>query len=299
MEKNQLDQFDMLQNVENLFNDNPTLWAGNVPVTNAKTGLSSRVADIAAQYAIQLIVTTGAAKNKENARKKLEKEMFVVSSAVCNYANGINDELLYDKCYVAKSTLSDLHADTLTGRCADLVLDANNVIASLLPYGITAATITTLTASSVAFSGLKQDPQNAIDTRKKATQKIAELLPEAMSFMERNMDTAMVSLEASEETFYGIYQNARAINNSGTTTISLTTLCVDSVTQVPIEGVELVVVSINEQRTSPASGVNIFKNLPAGEDKMQLDHPLYLQQVVDYTLVNNQTTELVFSLVHK
>lgn len=299
MEKNQLDQFDMLQNVENLFNDNPTLWAGNVPVTTAKTGLSSRVSAIAAQYAIQLINITGIAEDKLTVRKNLERQMFVVGNAICNYADSINNKELYNKGYMTKTMLSDMEQDGLTGKCTDLIFDANSVIANLAPNGVLPATITALSAALTAFSAIKKNPQNAIDRRKEATEKIAALLPEALDFVERRLDTAMVSLEATQEAFCGTYQNARAINSSPTTTISLTTSCVDSVTQEPIEGVRLTVLSNNEERKSPASGVNIFKNLPEGNDKMQLDHPLYNAQVVDFTLVNNQTTELVFSLVKK
>ena len=296
MEKNQLDQFDMLQNVENLFTDNPTLWAGNAPVTTAKTGLSTRVSAIAAQYAIQLINITGIAEDKQTVRNNLERQMYVVGSAICNYADSINNKELFNKGYMTKTMLSDMEQDGLTGKCTDLIFDANSVIANLAPNGVLPATITTLSATLTAFSAIKKNPQNAIDRRKEATEKIAELLPEALEFVERRLDTAMVSLEATQEAFCGTYQNARAINSSPTTTISLITNCVDSATELPIEGAQIIVLSSNDQRVSPESGVNIFKNLPEGPDKLEVTHPLYIQQLVDFTLVNNQTTELIIKL---
>lgn len=124
-------------------------------------------------------------------------------------------------------------------------------------------------------------------------------MPDLMNFLNTRLDNLIVAIEATQEAFVDIYRNVRLISSSPTTTISLTTTCVDSITHLPIEGVELTVLSNNTQRTSPTSGVNIFKNLPAGDDKMQLDHPLYISQTVDYTLVNNQTIELIFALVHK
>ena len=299
MEKVQLDQFDMALSVENHFNDNTAPWTANVPISAAKTILSQKIAAIGAQLAIQLINTTGIAANKEILRKSFEDQLFVVSSAVSGYASVVGNKDLYDRTYNARSTYTLMKDVILTGTCVDLIVDANAEMANLAPYGVLPANITALTTTMNAFSGIKSDPEKAIARRKAATEKIAELMPDLMSFLNTRMDNLMVALEATQETFVDIYRNVRLISSSPTTTISLTTTCVDSVTEEPIEGVELIVVSNNEQRTSPASGVNIFKNLPAGDDKMQIDHPLYLQQVVEYTLVNNQTTELVFELVHK
>ena len=299
MEKEQLDQYDMSLSVENHFNDNTAPWTGNAPLAAAKAVLTQKNAVIGAQLAIQLINTTGIAANKEVVRKNFEDQLFVVSSAVSGYASTIGNNDLYNRTYKARSTYTLMKDVILTGSCVDLMVDANAEIANLAPYGVVPATLTALNATMLSFSGIKADPEKAIARRKAATEKIAELMPDLMNFFNTRLDNLIVAIEATQEAFVDIYRNVRLISSSPTTTISLTTTCVDSITHLPIEGVELTVLSNNTQRTSPTSGVNIFKNLPAGDDKMQLDHPLYISQTVDYTLVNNQTIELVFALVHK
>jgi hypothetical protein len=298
MEKIQLDQLDMLQAVENHFNDNPAPWTGNVPIAAAKTLLSQKIVGITTQYAIQLINTTGIAEDKEAIRGVLEDKLFVVSSAVSGYADTLANKDLYRRTYFARSSFTKMNGAELIGTTIDMINDANAEMPNLAPYGVLPATITSLTTTMNAFSAIKANPEEAIFRRKAATEKITELLPEAITLLGNRMDNLVVAIEATQEAFVDIYRNARLISSSPTTTNSLTTTCVDGTTNIPIKGVVLLVTPSNDRRTSPASGLNIFKNLPEGNTIIVATHPEYEAKMIDVILVNNQTKEVVIELVH-
>jgi hypothetical protein len=297
MEKFQIDQFDMLLAVENHFNDNTPPWTTNVPVAAAKTQLSAKIAGIGTQLAIQLVNTTGITEDKQVARQRLEAQAFTISAAISGYATATGNGDLYNRTHFAKSAIAEYRDTELIGLATNLILDANAQITNLAPYGILPATITTFVASQTAFAAIMKNPVEAIGRRKAATEKIATLLPDAMVFLTTALDNLMVALEATQPNFVDIYNNVRQINSSPTNPWSLTTTCLDSVTQLPIKDVTIRIADVGIVRTSPESGFNTYQNVKEGEHTLEASHPNYTTQSVTFTVVGNQTTELPILLV--
>jgi hypothetical protein len=298
MEKEQIDIYDMGLSTENHFIDNPTPWAGNAPITNAKAILSNKLSMIGGQLAIQLINTTGTTVIKDEKRAQLEKETFKVSAALSGYASALPDHNLYNRVYFTKSMLKDLREAELIGISVNLLAEATPILLDLAPFGITAATLNSLNATIQAFQQVMKDPIEAIAKRKTATEKLAELIPDLTLFLKTSLDNLVIALEDSEPAFVSTYHNVRLINNSPTNPWSLTTTCLDSATQQPVSGVEVTVVDKNLVRISGQSGFNTFQNLVEGPHKLKVTHPNYATQLIDFTVVSGETTELVILLVH-
>jgi hypothetical protein len=299
MEKEQLDVLDMFYAVENHFDDNTAAWTGNVPLATAKTTFSQKIAAIGVQHAIQLSNTTGVTVNKTTIRKSLETQTFMIGSAISGYASATGNTDLYGRAKYTKTDLDQLRDAELVGISANLATDANAEIANLAPYGILPATITAFNTLRTSFGAIMKNPTEAIGRRKKATDRIAELLPDATTFLNERMDNLVVALQTTQPDFVDIYKNVRLISSSPTNTRSLTTLCLDSVTNEPIANVTLTILSNNTQRLSPTSGFNVFQNLAAGNDKVMVENINYDSQTIDFTMIAGVTTELAILMVLK
>jgi hypothetical protein len=297
MEKVQLDQLDMLYAVENHFDDNPTLWSANAPLTAAKNLLTQKIAAISAQHAQQLLNTEGVTDGKNTIRKNLELQAFTIGSALSGYANVVGNTDLYDRARYTKSQLETFRDAELVGICTNLAADTNAEITNLAPYGILPATLTAFNTLRTSFGAVMKNPSEAIARRKKATDKIAELLPDALLFLDERLDNLIVSLQSTQSDFVEMYGNVRLISSSPTNTRSLTTLCVDAEGSTPIANVVLTILSDNTKRKSPVSGFNVFQNLKAGKEQIRVEHVDYKTQIIDFTMVTGITTELAITMV--
>jgi hypothetical protein len=297
MTKEQIDIYDMGLAVQNHFDDNPTSWAGNVPLTTAKTTLDTKLSAIAQQHAIQLVNTTGITDNKEIIRETLERQAFVISSGISGYASISNNQDLYNRTHYTKTDLLQFREAELLGVCTNLRNDTNAEIANLAPYGILPATITAFATAINNFGAIMKNPVEATAKRKAATEKIAELIPDLSNFLNTAMDNLVVALATTQAQFVDIYHNVRLINSSPTNNWSLTTTVLDSTTEQPVAGAEIHLVEAGINRTTGASGFNTYINLAPGDHTIEVNHPSYQPQTLTTTVVDGQTTELAIMMV--
>jgi hypothetical protein len=297
MEKNQIDQYDMLLSTENHFDDNTAIWTTNVPIATAKTLFTSKIKAIGEQYAIQLLNTAGVTETKDANRQILEEQAFIIAAAVSGYANAVGKKDLYRVTNFTKSDLVHFRDATLLGECVNINREAGNEIANLAPYGVLPATLTAFGTAMTNFSTSMKNPTGAIGRRKEATDKLAILIPDAIEFLNMRMDKLVVALTATQPAFVGIYNNVRAINSSPTNTISLTTTCINSVTTLPIQKVKLSIVGENLDRVSNESGSNVFQNIPEGTHTLVATLGGYNDYTIDFVVVSGLTTELAISMI--
>jgi hypothetical protein len=297
MTKEQIDIYDMGLAVQNHFDDNPSPWAGNVPLTAAKATLDAKLSTIAQQHAIQLVNPTGITDNKEIIREILETQAYTLSSGISGYASVINNQDLYNRTHYTKTDLLHFREAELLGVCVNLHKDATTELANLTPYGIVAATLTAFTTAMNNFSAIMKNPIEATAKRKAATEKIAVLIPELSNFLNTTMDNLVVALTTTQAQFVDIYHNVRLINSSPTNSWSLTTTVLDSTTEQPVAGAEIHLVEENINRTTGASGFNTYINLAAGDHTIEVTHPNYQPQTLTTTILDGQTTELAIMLV--
>jgi hypothetical protein len=120
---------------------------------------------------------------------------------------------------------------------------------------------------------------------------------DALLFLDEHLDNLIVSLQSTQSDFVEMYGNVRLISSSPTNTRSLTTLCIDAEGSTPIANVVLTILSDNTKRKSPVSGFNVFQNLKAGKEQIRVEHVDYKTQIIDFTMVTGNTTELAITMV--
>jgi len=296
MTKPQIDQYNMLLTVENLLDDNVSIWNANLPISTTKTLFSSKLDALANQVALQLVNPTGITEEKNNVKIDLINKAFVIASACCSFASATNKPELYSKCNLTRTNLEKFKEAELIGVCTNIQTDALAHVALLAPYGVTAVIINSLQSSITAFSAITRNPVTAIAKRATATTEIAKMLPEIIKLVETRLDKDLVALSLSQPVFYETYNNVRYINSSPTTTMSLTTTVLEKDTNIPIPNVNLEIVGEGINRISSERGYNTVLNLVSGPHTISANHPNYVSQSVPFTIVSGETTELVIVL---
>lgn len=297
MNKQLTDQYNMLLSVENHFDDNTTLWNTNTPIAATKTLLTSRLDTIAAVYARQLVNTTGVTIDKAKQRTDLENHMFLISAATSGYAAVVSKMDLYKRVHYTRTDLARFSEAELIGIATNLHLHTQAEIANLAPYGVLPATLTQLQTYINNFSASLKNPDEAIANRKTATEKLPDLLREAIdTLLDIRLDNQIIALQATQPDFVATYFNLRAIKSSATTTISLTITTIDIATQLPIPNVNIELVGEGITRISSDRGYNTVLNLVSGTHTLAATHPNYKPATVEFTIVNNETTELILQM---
>lgn len=297
MQKTQIDQYDMLLTVENHFDDNPTLWSANAPLAAAKNLFSTKIDEIAAEVATQLINPVGITIDKTNLRNELQSKALAISAAISGYAAatpGKND--LYNRVHYTKTDFDRFREAELIGVITNLHREVTAEFTNLAPYGVTATTLNSLLATNNAFGTIMKNPNEAIAKRKAATDKIAVLLPEAITIAETRLDNLIVGLNGTQPQFVEMYTNVRALNSTATNPLSLTITTLNAVTNEPIANANLEILGQAIIRVSGDRGYNTVQNLVAGPHQILVTHPNYATQTVPFTIVSGETTELVILL---
>ena len=298
MERQQIDQYDMMLSVENHFDDNPTLWAGNAPITATKTLLSGKIDLLAAQVAIQLLSTTGVTADKDASRATLESLSYNMGSAICSFAGATNMGDLYNRCHYSRTDLSRFRDAELVGVCSNLAIDATANLAALAPYGIVAGTITALNTANTNFATIMKNPTEAIAKRTVSTAEIAKIIPEIMNnILVRRLDNDIEMLAATQPAFVNGYGTLRLINDSPTQTLSATFLAVIQGSNLPVSGVTIRITPDNINRTTSARGYCSILNLVDGTHQLVAKRPGYATTEMDFVVVNGITTEVVIVMV--
>jgi len=298
MERQQIDQYDMMLSVENHFDDNPTLWAGNAPLTATKTLLSTKVDLLAAQVAIQLLNYTGITADKDASRAILESLGYSMGAALRSFAGATGKDELYKNTNFTRTDLSRFRDAELVGISTNLALDATTNLAALAPYGIVAGTITALNTANTNFGSIMKNPTGAIAKRSTATAEIAKIIPDIITtILERRLDNDIEMLATTQPAFVTAYGTLRLINDSPTQTLSATFQSVIQGSNLPLEAVEIRVTPANLDRTTSARGYSSILNLVAGTHNLVAKRPGYVATKMDFVVVNGMTTEVVIVMV--
>jgi hypothetical protein len=293
MKKDQIDQYDMVLSTEKHLKENATLWVGNAPLAASKNLLSNKITELAVQVALQLVNPTGLTEEKNRMRQTLEDQTFVIGSACCSYASATAKPDLYNRCHYTKTDLMRYRDAELLGICTNMQSDAVANGAALVVYGISTPVLTNYQAAITAYSVSMKNPTEALAKRTTATAQIAIQLPKILEIISTRLDNDIVSMSLTQPAFVETYYNVRAINNSATTTLSLTVTVLEETTNEPIPNADLEIVGENITRKSSDRGYNTIKNLVSGSHHLKVSHPNYEMQTLNFTVVSGETTELV------
>lgn len=222
--------------------DANAIWSGNVAFSNAVTAFRGKLSDINSKVEVQETAYTGVTKDKKTAREVMRDAALLVSGAVTAYASTVNNETLKKAVHFTATDLMQCR-DSIAVQRAQVIYDqANDVLASLADFGVTATEMDALALSIEGFDGRLAAPRMAIVIKKGATDGLKRLISETDAILKDQMDTLMPQFKAVNLDFYEGYFDARRIIDTGSSkpSVVLTGIATAADTGEALVGVEVV-----------------------------------------------------------
>ena len=197
---------------------------------------------------------TGVAMDKTQLRTSVAEKTANVAAAVFAYAVSTNNNTLKERVNYSLTELLRLKDELLSPTCADISQAANDNIANLAPYNITAATLTDLNTTNGQYSLSVSAPRNAVSQRATYKTTIKNLFKEGDDILKKQMDKIALQFKTTNLEFYTTYLNNRVILDAGTSTTQAEGIITQTGTETAISGVAVQVVGQSYSATSNGSG---------------------------------------------
>lgn len=213
---------------------------------NAKANAIDTTAQLEAQ------VITGITINKGDLKKALCTSAEGLAAAVYAYATAEEDPVLQQKANYSLSDFLRLKDDELSIIVQNLHDAAADVVASLLAYGVTAATLEALQDLIDEYSSTVSAPRNAAALRKTYVAQLKTLFNEADEILKTQLDKLALQFKASQPEFYSTYKNNRRIINAPTSATQAKGVITDSISGMPIFDT---IITVDDQEYNTSSNL--------------------------------------------
>lgn len=254
--------YNMFTVVDAVLDANATQVATIAALGTAQTTLKANIAAISNTSEQQKTVTSGVTPDKNATRETLRTTTVINAGILYAYAVSVNDLILQSIAKLTMSDLKELKDDELADRAQTIHDNANAVIASLPPFGITAAILTSYQTLIDAYSTKAPAPRVAISQQVALTKQIKTLIKETRALCTNTLDKLMLNFKLTDPEFYNTYKAARVIIDPGTIPTQAAGTITDSATTNPVGGVLITVDGQSFVATSQPDGTYSLK-IPA------------------------------------
>lgn len=241
MKKHLEDKLSMALAAQQAMNDNATLWNGIPAMVTAMTTLGTKIASIKGIRSVQEADTRGVAVDKGSKKTDAINAGLPIIGGLVAFATATSNNTLLKKISYSTSELERARDTVLADQLKIVRDEANNNIAALTPYNVTAAKVTALSTAIAAYEVMISKPRVALNVRKNATQALDQLFIDIDAPL-NIMDGLVGTLQQTQPTFFETYNNARLIVDSSSGGRGVHGTVSDKTTGAPLSGV---LVSIN------------------------------------------------------
>ncbi|MBK9016989.1 MAG: hypothetical protein IPM82_24640 [Saprospiraceae bacterium] len=215
MDKKIIEKFNMFTNVDDVLTDNSIIVA-TIPAFQTLAGqFHTEVEAIATKMQPLLLDYTGDAKGKKKAKKELSVLLASICGAVKDHALAIDDQSLYAKANLSPSELKGMRDTELQEKSIGLYNLALGMAASLLPYNVTAASLTALNTAVLRFKEYNPKVRNQQVENKTNRALLYKDVWTLNTFVRLRMDNAASMFKVTHPEFYALYKNARRNYSEG------------------------------------------------------------------------------------
>lgn len=207
----------MYRVTEQLLDDNNAIWSATPAFVTAKTAFSANITAISLASQQQQAVITGIATDKRVLKRTLVEVAAPIAAAVIAYASQTNNNELLEAVNYSQSDLNFTRDDMLTDRCQIIHNKANDNLAALADYGITAPLLNALQDAINAYAVKVPAPGTARQSKKTATINLRNLFNDTDTILKMQLDKLMLTFKNSHPDFYHNYTGGREIIDLGAT----------------------------------------------------------------------------------
>ncbi|MBS1647894.1 MAG: carboxypeptidase regulatory-like domain-containing protein [Bacteroidetes bacterium] len=298
MNRHQINELNMYDAVEQLFNANTSIWSGNSAMSATVATFISHVNAINANDTVQKTSSIGTTVSKQNAQEAMAIAAVAVANAGKAYATATSNAVLFDAMNHTKSEImqaSDTDADDI---CQNIHDNLNPYIANTTAYGATAASLTNLQNLINAFSALIGKPQLQKSIVTNATITLAQHFAAANALLKNQLDALMVQYQTSNAVFYNQYKEVRVINDIGHRhTVTLAGFVYDNHGHA-ISGATIVLSGgASHHKITNATGAYKFTRLHIGSFTLAVSASGFVTQTKNISVAQNETVHTDFTMV--
>ena len=211
MTRVELNQFNMMQSVDQFFTINQSLISSNPAIVTVANKLKSLIGDINAHSRVQAVSTKAESAIKADVRNSMIDNVLKVAAGISAHAADSGDTHL-------KMTADITHSELKKMRDADLVIKiralydaALPVAAALAVWGVTQADIDALNTGAGQYTAQSPGIRNLKAKTVQATTDLKVKFDEANALIKETLDPMMLPFKNLNPSLHGEYLNARTI----------------------------------------------------------------------------------------
>lgn len=298
MNRHQINELNMYDAVEQLFNANTAVWSSNTAVSATFATFTSHVNAINANDTVQKTSSIGTTQTKETAKQNMAIAAVAVANAGKSYATATSNQVLFDAMNHTKAAIikaSDTDADDI---CQNIHDNINPYIANTAAYGATAASLTNLQNLINAYSALIGKPQLQKSIVANATITLAQHFSAANALLKNQLDPLIAQFQTSNAVFYNQYQEVRVINDIGHRhTVTLAGFIYDHNNHAISGATVTLSGGASHQKITNATGEYKFTRLHIGSFTLIVSANGYATQTKNISVAQNETVHTDFTMV--
>ena len=272
---------------------NPAIIATVPAFQTALTNFQNVFGNIIETAQLEAQVIKGIAMDKSQYKTDLVQKASEIAAAVYAYAVTQNNNTLKEQVHFSVSDLLRMKDEILGPTCLNISNAANDNVASLAGYGITAAVITDFNDMISTYMGVVSNPRNAVTQRATYSASLKDYFKEGDDILKNQMDKIALQFKAANLEFYTTYKNNRIILDAGTSATEAEGIITQSGTETTISGVSVQVVGQSYNAASNGSGEYKLKIPVPGTYSIQFSKPGFANKTIDNVEITlGQSTSL-------
>lgn len=255
------------------------------------------IKDLETNVQSEALVISGIATDKQSLREDLCQQATDLAAVVFAYASSINNNTLKEQVNFSLTDLKRLKDDELAPTCRNINNLANDNLAALAPYGITAGTLTTFSTLVDEYDAAVPTTRNAASLRATYRTNIEAGLKKADDILKNQLDKTAVQFKTSNLEFYNTYKNNRIILDPAVSSTQIEGNVADSISREPIVGATVEFVGLPLNTTTVIDGTYILKNPKPGIYAVKFSKTGYKDKTVaNIELKLGQSTTVIAEL---
>jgi hypothetical protein len=241
----------------------------------AFNAFKSVFSSISSTAQLEAQVLSGITLDKAQLRQNLCQQAADMGSVIFAYAASVSNNQLQQQVNFSARELLRLKDDLLAPTCLNICDAAQTNLAALLPYGITAATVTALTNAIDAYTTAVPSPRNAVSQRAAYKASIALLFKQADAIIKNQLDKLSVQFKTAHPQFLKEYKNNRVIIDAPSSATQIKGTVTNGSQQTPVFGAAVELLGKAVTVTTNTRGNYSIKSIEPGNYQVKISKQGY------------------------
>lgn len=215
MTRVELNQFSMMQSVDQFLSKNNSIIGSNPAIVEAAKSLKTFIGEIRTHSQKQAQSTKAETAIKTGVKNVIIETLLKVTAAMAARAATTSDVRLKMASNITRSDINKLHDTELLIKTNAIYEIASSIVEELEIWGITRADVESLKTYAEGYSVKSPEIRNLKLTAVQATSDLKAKFEETNAFIKNTLDPMMSPYRSQIPSFYGEYLKARTIVGLG------------------------------------------------------------------------------------